>query len=145
MSQRGLLWPGMATALRTGLSYFAIVFGIAFLFGTVRTLVLEPRLGEAAVLVELPIIVGASWAVARALLWRRRFSLTQRAVVGGSAFALTMLAEIVLAWLMRGQDPAAWAADVATPIGLAGLAGQVAFGVMPLLVRRPLPSAEQAG
>jgi hypothetical protein len=136
----------MVTALRTGLLYFAAVFGLAFMLGVARTLVIAPRIGAlSAVLLELPLLVGASWVVARWLLRRRPLTRSQQAVMGATAFGLTMLAEMVLAQTLRGQDVAAWAAQVAAPLGLVGLAGQVAFGVMPLLVGTTGRSAKQAG
>ena len=60
--------------------------------------------------------------------------------MGATAFSLIMVSEIVLAGFLRGQGMADWAADVATPIGLIGLAGQVAFGLMPVLVTKSPPS-----
>jgi hypothetical protein len=50
------------TALTLGLRYFAGVFAVGFLLGTVCTLWLAPAVGEvAAVAIELPVIIGASW------------------------------------------------------------------------------------
>ena len=58
-----------------GILCFAIVFSFAFALGVVRTVVVAPRLGAtAAVLIEVPIVVLASWGVARGLLGRRVFS-----------------------------------------------------------------------
>ncbi len=50
------------TALAIGLRYFAGVFTIAFALGTIRTLWLAPAVGTmAAVGVEVPLILAASW------------------------------------------------------------------------------------
>ncbi len=51
---------GMRHASRLGLAYFAVIFGLGFLLGTVRTLLLEPRIGALpAVALELPVMLGA--------------------------------------------------------------------------------------
>lgn len=123
----------MAAAFRKGFVYFAVVFTLAFVMGVARALVIAPRLGErTAVLLEVPILVLASWIVARRLLRDRPYTLPQRAGMGATGFALTMVSEVVLAAIMRGQSPAAWAAAVGTPLGLVGLAGQLAFAAMPI-------------
>jgi len=127
----------MAAALFAGLLYFAGVFAFAFAMGVARTLVVAPRIGAtAAVLLELPLVLAASWIVARALLRHRDFTVPQRATMGAFALALTLASEAALAAILRGQSLAQWAAALATPLGLAGLAGQLAFAVLPLVVGR---------
>ena len=50
--------------LKAGVTYFAIIFALGFAFGTIRVLILLPHMGEmAAVLMEGPFILGASWFV----------------------------------------------------------------------------------
>src|SRR5260370_35001024 len=49
-----------------GAVYAIIVFLIGFILGTIRVLLLAPRLGETiAVIVEAPVILAASWFVCR--------------------------------------------------------------------------------
>lgn len=123
----------MAAAYVTGLLYFLLVFTFAFATGVAKVLVVAPRLGlTAAVLLEVPLLVVASWIVARRLLRNRPLTLPQRAAMGAIAFALTMVSEAALAAIMRGQGLAEWAAAVATPLGLVGLSGQLAFAAMPI-------------
>lgn len=125
----------MTTAFFLGLIYFGMVFSLAFAMGVARALIIAPKLGAvAAVLLEVPIIVAASWVIARRLLQHRSLSLSQRALMGVVAFTLTMVSEAVLSALIRGQSVVDWGADVVTPLGLIGLAGQVAFAVIPILV-----------
>jgi hypothetical protein len=125
----------MAAACFTGLLYFAVVFTFAFATGAARVLVVAPWLGPtAAVLLEVPVLVLASWIVTRWLLRRRSFTFPQCAAMGALAFALTMASEATLASIMRGQGVLDWAASVSTPLGLVGLAGQIAFAAMPILV-----------
>ena len=125
----------MVAACFTGMLYFGAIFTFAFAMGIARILVVAPRLGSTnAVLLEVPILVAASWIVARRLLRNRSFTLSQRGVMGAAAFALTMASEAALSVIMLGQNIMDWATTLATPLGLAGLVGQVAFAAMPILV-----------
>lgn len=124
---------GDMPALRLGLRYFAIVFAFAFAMGVARTLAIAPWIGPAAaVLLEVPIVLLVSWFAARRLLRDRHLSALQRAAMGAIAFALTMVSEMVLSALMRGQGVAGWAETIATPLGLVGLAGQAGFAAIPV-------------
>lgn len=124
----------MAAACLSGLIYFAAIFTFAFVMGIARVLVIAPRLGTtAAVLLEVPILIAASWVVARRLLRDRSFVLHERAAMGAIAFTLTMASEAVLSRVMREESIIEWAASLVTPLGLIGLAGQVAFAAMPVL------------
>ena len=119
----------------TAIAYFPTVFAFAFAMGVARTLVIAPRIGAtAAVLLELPILLTASWLIARRLLRDQDLALPQRIAVGTIAFVFTMASEVVLSALMRGQSAGAWAATVAAPIGLVGLAGQLGFAAIPALI-----------
>jgi hypothetical protein len=124
----------LLTASLAGLRFFAVIFALAFALGVARALIIAPRLGETtAVLIEVPLLVAASWIVTRHMLSLRAFDLAQRYTTGTTAFLLTMASEAGLAQLLRGQDTAAWAKALATPLGLVGLAGQLAFAAMPVL------------
>ncbi len=128
----------MPRALLAGSLYFLAVFAAGFVLGTVRVLVLVPRLGElAAVLLELPLMLGISWAVAGWLL--RAFAVPRRLPVrlgmGGLALGLLLLAEAGLAVLVFGESLSDYLSRTAMVPGLAGLAGQVGFGLMPALRR----------
>lgn len=118
--------------------YFGAVFAAGFVLGTLRVLVLAPRLGDlGAVAVELPVMLALSWVIAARVL--RRHPLPPggpRLAMGALAFALLLLAEAALAYLLAGQTPAGWAASLATAPGLLGLAGQIAFALMPWLQGR---------
>jgi hypothetical protein len=52
---------------RLGQAHFTIiVFLIGFIFGSIRVLLLAPRLGETgAVVLETPVMLAASWFVSR--------------------------------------------------------------------------------
>ena len=120
------------TALLLGLRYFAGVFAVGFALGTIRTLWLVPRVGElVAVTIEMPIILVASWWWCGRLLARQPLGLAGRAVMGGSAFAWLMLAELALGQAL-GRTPTQLFAAMMTAAGLLGLAGQLGFAAMPM-------------
>jgi hypothetical protein len=120
----------MRASFLLGLAYFAAVFAFAFLTGMARVLVLEPSLGAtAALLLEVPVVVAASWVAARQLLRHRSLTVPQRATMGATAFALTMASEAALSGLTD------WAASLTTGLGLIGLAAQALFALMPILIR----------
>jgi hypothetical protein len=121
---------------RAALTYFVAVFAIAFVMGTARTLWLAPRIGAlAAVAVEVPLMLAASWFWAQRLTRRRPLPSPRAALaVGALAFVLLMATELALAVWGFGQTPAIWLASLMTPEGALGLAGQLGFAVMPWVV-----------
>jgi hypothetical protein len=125
----------MTSALRAGVAYFAIVFSVGFIFGTIRVLVLVPRLGETGgVAVELPIMLSVSWFACGWLL--ERFSVRgrwgHRLAMGGVAFVLLMVAELGLSILAFGRSAAEHLGTYRSWGAALGLAGQVAFAAFPL-------------
>ncbi len=124
--------------LRPAAVYFAIVFALGFVLGTIRVLWLAPMVGETmAGFIELPFILGASWLVARWLVGR--FAITrsgQAFVIGALAFAMLMVAEVILSVTLFAMSPREWFNAVTSPPGLYGLMGQVVFGLMPWLAHK---------
>lgn len=123
---------------RAALPYWALVMALGLVLGTLRVLWLVPRVGEvAAVALELPVMLAASWLAARriTLLYGIRAA-PEALVMGAAAFVLVLLAELALAWGLSAQVPLAWARSLTTPPGALGLAGQALFALMPLLARR---------
>ena len=116
-----------------GLAYWAVVFALGFVLGTVRVTWVIPAVGlMPATLLELPIILGASWLAAGWLV--RRFAIVgsgEALAVGALAFAILMVAECALAGMLAGQSPAQWLAGLRQPHALVGLSGQVVFALMP--------------
>ena len=77
----------------------------------------------------------ASWFAARWLLRRHRLtSARARGTMGLVAFTLLMLAEVALASALFGQAPADWFKSIFKMPGIIGLAGQILFALMPLMV-----------
>lgn len=114
-------------------AYFGIVFAAAFVLGAVRVLVVAPALGPLlAVALEVPLVLGLSWAVAGWVLRRWPVPPSQRLHMGGVAFVLLMAAEAGLA-LAFGQSWGEFLRGLGTPAGLLGLAGQIGFAIIPAL------------
>jgi hypothetical protein len=88
----------MIKACSMGLLYYTAVFAVAFALGMARALIIAPHIGEsAAVVLEVPVVVFVSWAVARQLLKRHPFSLLQSAAMGAIAFVrLIPLTQVTL-------------------------------------------------
>jgi hypothetical protein len=138
--------PHAVAAIKAGVAYFVLVFIAGFVLGTIRTLFLAPRIGAlGAVLTELPLMLIVArmtclWLVTRfdvGAVW------TERLLMGAVAFILLMAAELILSLAAFDRTVAGFVADLGTPEGAVGLAGQVAFAAMPLLVgRRSTRSAQ---
>ncbi|WP_422029169.1 hypothetical protein [Roseovarius sp.] len=128
----------MGRAVSAGAVYFLVVFAVGFALGTFRVLVLLPRVGElTAVMLELPVMLVVSWVCAGWLVGRFRVPgrVADRLVMGSAGFGLLMVAEWMLAVFVFDRPMAAQLAHYARWPGAIGLAGQVAFGVMPVLRR----------
>lgn len=135
----------MSLALKAGLGYFAIVFAVAFAVGTLRVLVLAPRLGGMlAVAMELPVILVVSWITCRWITVRLRVPLERRPmlVMGGFAFLVLMAVETIVGITGFGRSIDQILTAYGTLEGILGLLGQLAFGVIPVLQlgRRPRSS-----
>jgi hypothetical protein len=129
----------MKRILLTGTAYVAAVFAAGFVLGVLRTLVLVPLLGElAAVLVELPVMLTIAWLVCTRIL--RRWPLPPPAALGMGAFAFLLLmgAEAGLSTLLAGRSPAEHLALYQQLPHQVGLAGQLAFALIPWMQARRL-------
>lgn len=117
-----------------GLQYFLIVFAFGFAMGTIRTFLVEPRIGSrSAELLEAPfmlmmIVFGARWAVKRNRL-SRSFDLIGTGVIGLTLLLATEFTAVL--WLrgisfmeyVESRDPIAGAVYILL---------LMAFGLMPL-------------
>lgn len=120
--------------LLAALAYFLIVFAAAFALGTVRVAVIAPRIGALwATALEVPIVLAISWPAAAAVMRRAHIAAIGPALImGGAAFVLLMIAEAALAVLAFGQTVSGFLANLVTVAGALGLAGQIAFGLIPV-------------
>lgn len=124
--------------LRASAAYFALVFGLGFAFGAIRTLVLAlaPEVSRLdAVLAELPLMLAASWLISARLV--RAFGVpptfASRALMGGLAFVMLQAAELALAALLMQQTPAQYWRGLSETSNALGLVAQLAFATFPLL------------
>jgi len=94
----------VARILKTGLLYFALVFGVGFALGPIRVLWATPRFGErTAELLEAPImlfaiVLSARWIVRTLAEPTRRRLLA----VGTVALALLVATELTVVLSLRG-------------------------------------------
>ncbi len=128
----------MTRAITAGLLYFLAVFAIGFALGTLRVLVIIPRIGAlAAVLVELLVMLALAWPICGALI--RRCAVpprpAPRLAMGAVAFGVLMVAELAMAVWLFGRTPQQHWASYRGVAEQLGLAGQLAFAVFPLLRR----------
>ncbi len=129
----------MPRSLAAGSIYFAVVFAIGFALGIVRVVITGPKLGEtAAVLLEIPVILTASWFVAKWCVARFavRSDAAERLTMGLVAFCLTMLAEMAMAVLLFGRTVPEHFATYSHSLGLVGLMAQFLFALLPYIQGR---------
>lgn len=132
--------PGRAAGspLVAGTVYFVLVFALGFVLGTVRTLFVQDAPSDGrlvGVLIELPIMLGASWFLCRYAIGRFAVAATvsARAVMGSLAFALLMLAELLVGALLFGRTPVEHFALYSDPSYAIGLVAQIVFALMPVV------------
>jgi hypothetical protein len=138
--------------LRSGVLYFAVVFGAGFVLGPIRIRWAVPRFGpRMAELMEMPImllvIVGAARWIVRGLAVPS--TPTRRLGIGGVALALLLVAEFAVVLRLRGLSIREYVAGLDPVSGTVYYVMLGAFAVMPLLVGRrrdrPSPSAASDG
>jgi hypothetical protein len=128
----------LRTAAAAGLAYAVIAFAAGFALGVLRVTLIAPQFGEiAAVMFELPIMLALSWLACRWVIarWHVPATLTARATTGGLALALLLAAEAMLGTLGLGRTLAEHLASYQNLPERLGLAAQVLFGLIPLLMR----------
>jgi hypothetical protein len=130
-----------SSPILAGTTYFALVFALGFLLGTLRTILVRDAPADGrliGVLIELPIMLWASWFLCRFVV--RRFAVAPtvvaRAVMGGLAFTLLQLAELLLGALLLGRTPGEHFALYRQASYALGLAAQFGFALMPLIQMR---------
>jgi hypothetical protein len=122
-------------ATKAGALYAIIVFVIGFILGTIRVLLVVPRLGETtAVIIEAPIMLAASWFVCRWCMDRLSVGRTipARSLMGLVAFLVLMSAEVGLGAVL-GRLLVDQVAAYGSPAGAIGLAAQVIFATFPVI------------
>jgi hypothetical protein len=124
--------------LKSALLYFALVFGAGFLLGTIRVLLVVPRLGvRTAELIEMPVMMLVSFLVARWIILRFPVlpSTTERIAIGIVALVLLLGTEFTFIWL-QGRTISEYVAGRDPVAGTAYLIALGVFAFMPLVVAR---------
>jgi hypothetical protein len=134
----------MRRAVAAGATYFLLVFVLGIVLGTVRTLLVEPRLGlAAATALELPVMLAASWFACTWVIARLLVppAVEARLAMGGLAFALLMAGELAVSVILAGRTPAEHLATFSEPARQWGLAAQLLFALFPALQATPSASS----
>jgi hypothetical protein len=120
-------------AVRAGALYALSAFALGFLLALVRIPILVPAIGETpAVLVELPIMLAACWAICRAILRRTAVPAGSRLLMGAVFLALLLAAELALGLALGGTTSGTLHDRITMP-GILGLASQALSALFPSL------------
>jgi len=126
-------------SLKAGALYFALAFGAGFALGTLRVLLVVPRLGaRTAELIEAPLMLAVTVLAARWVV--RRLAVppawVPRLAMGGIALGLLLAAEFTLVLGLRGMTMREYFATLDPVSGTVYYVLLVVFAVMPLFVIR---------
>jgi hypothetical protein len=118
--------------------YFAAIFALGFVLGTLRVLVTAPAIGEAwATVLELPVMLAASWSVCAWVI--QRFAVSPRPGprlgMGLLALLLLLTAETALGVVGFGRDIEQQFSEYLKLGPALGLVAQMAFASFPLVQR----------
>jgi hypothetical protein len=125
--------------LRSGILYFALVFGAGLVLGPIRLLWLVPRVGtRTAELIEMPImlaviVVAARWLVHRLAVPADRSS---RLGMGVTALVLLVTAEMSLIGPLQGYSLSEYFSSRDAVSGTAYYLSLALFALMPFLLAR---------
>lgn len=113
--------------------YTLAAFGLGFLLGPVRELVLAPLMGRLwALLMKLPLMLLFCWWVAPRIIHRCAVPPgAARLRMGFAALTILLTLEFVTGMVLRGRDVQAWLADFTTSPGLATLLAYLVFALLP--------------
>jgi len=116
--------------------YFSIAFGAGFVLGTLRVLVLVPRLGErAAELAEAPVMLAVTVVAARLVVRRLPVSARRDELrTGLAALGLLLLMELSVVLGLRGLSLREYLASRDPIAGGVYVLLLVVFALMPWLV-----------
>lgn len=127
----------MRQALAASTVYFLALFALGFVLGTIRVMLVVPRLGLLpATALEVPIILVAALIACRRAVsrWQVPPELSARAIMVLWFLALLMIAEAALGFILFDRSvPDQWA-EFRTPAGALGLSAQIVAASLPFWV-----------
>lgn len=127
----------MKRGLIAGTVYFLTLFSLGFALGTIRVMVVAPRVGQfAATCAEVPVMLAAAffvcrWAVRR---WQVPLTMAIRWAMALWFLALLLSFEMLLGASLFGRTVAEQWATLATPAGALGLSAQILTALLPVVV-----------
>ncbi len=127
----------MSRILLAGLIYFAVVFGVGFLLGTLRILVIIPLVGaRTAELIESPIMLAVSYFAARSIIrWLAiPAALLERIGMGFVALLLLLTAEFGFVLWLRGLSLTEYFETRDPLTGTVYYVSLIFFAAMPVLL-----------
>ncbi len=133
----------MSQTLKAGVVYFAIVFAVGFVLGTIRTLWVVPFMGvRTAELAEAPIMVAVSILAARSVARRIGFPADwpKRLASGLVALGLMLFAEFGFVLWLRGLTIREYWESRDPVSGTAYFVALGVFAIIPVFVRGRLPA-----
>lgn len=129
----------MIQTFKAALCYFGIVFTAGFALGTIRVVLLVPRLGaRTAELLEAPVMILVSFLAARWVVRGQTTSFTVAGRLGMGMIALIMMlaAELGFVLWLRGITVSQYFATRDPVSGAAYYIALVIFALMPVFVAR---------
>jgi len=123
----------MSRELRASVLYLLAGFGMGFVLGPIRELLLVPMMGRVfSLLVELPLLLGICWWIAPRIIRRCVIpSGEARLRMGFAALSMLLVLEFLVGVAVRGWDLQSWVADFATIPGLVTLLAYLVFALIP--------------
>ena len=121
--------------LKASAIYFISVFGVGFVLGTIRVLLIVPYIGVRwAEILEQPLMLLASFYFARLVVRHfGPFGSTRRLAIGIIALVFLLAAELGLTVFVQGLTIAQYVASRDAVAGVVYLLSLAAFALMPLL------------
>lgn len=132
---------------KAGVLYFTIVFATGFVLGTIRTLLIAPRLGaRTAELMESPLMLAISFLAARWIVRQMPlpFLVRQRMGMGAIALVLLLATEFSFVLWLRGMSLREYFATLDPVAGPVYYVSLLLFALAPILVERKSGWAERS-
>jgi hypothetical protein len=123
--------------LTTAFVYFLLMYACGFATGVIREFLVTPRTGlTLALWIELPVMVGASFFVARFVLrhFGVRNEMSERLVMGLLGLSMLLAAEEAMSWALRGVSIFTLWTRFFPLAAIANFSGLALFALMPVLI-----------
>lgn len=127
------------SVVRSAIVYFGAVFGVGFILGVFRVLVLVPVTGERyAEIIELPLMIVVTILVAKWVISKMAEPRTavRGLFVGLLGFTVIVVAELAVLMLIRQQTLSEYLSSSDPVSGVAYFASLVLFALMPAIIVR---------